>query len=74
MLHRCELLLNRIHQEIIWLNSSLDCSEDDFAQALSDLLLQDARLEVRLPESASPRVCRWYPLVNVQKAIENGHL
>ena len=32
-------------QEIVWLNSSLDCSEEDFAHALSDLLLQDARLE-----------------------------
>ena len=38
--------LKASHQEIVWLNSSLDCSEDDFAQALSDLLLQDARLEV----------------------------
>ena len=35
-------------EEIIWLNSSLDCTEEDFAQALSDLLLQDARLEAML--------------------------
>ena len=47
------------HQEIVWLNSSLDCSEDDFAQALSDLLLQDARLEV-WREMVKPKIGRWY--------------
>lgn len=51
--HRARLAAaqtDRCPQEIVWLNSSLDCSEDDFAQALSDLLLQDARLEACLNE------------------------
>lgn len=54
--HRARLAAaqtDRCPQEIIWLNSSLDCSEDDFAQALSDLLLQDARLEACLNEDMS---------------------
>lgn len=51
--HRARLAAaqtDRCPQEIIWLNSSLDCTEEDFAQALSDLLLQDARLEACLHE------------------------
>jgi len=49
--HRARLAAaqtDRCPQEIVWLNSSLDCTEEDFAHALSDLLLQDARLEACL--------------------------
>ena len=34
-------------QEIVWLMSALGIAPEDFAQALSDLLTQDARLEAR---------------------------
>ncbi|CAJ1444216.1 unnamed protein product, partial [Effrenium voratum] len=49
--HRARLAAaqtDRCPQEIVWLVSSLDCSADDFAHGLSDLLTQDARLEACL--------------------------
>ncbi|CAE6967238.1 Smok2b [Symbiodinium sp. CCMP2592] len=52
--HRARLATaqtDRCPQEIVWLMSALGIAAEDFAQALSDLLTQDARLEACLNET-----------------------
>ena len=47
----------KLRKEIVWLMADLGIAAEDFAQALSDLLTQDARLEAGVPAHDHAVIC-----------------